>query len=112
MNSKLFNGIRIRIQSNYSDSSKEYKILKKNWRILSSYYIDIEGENLYNHIQKKNTSAQQILIDAMNVHPDLDEAYSLTQDFLRGIREVKYENAKDWLNNWIVSTNNSRLSTL
>ena len=107
MNSKLFNGIRIRIQSNYSDSSKEYKILKKNWRILSYYYIDIEGENLYNHIQKKNTSAQQILIDAMNVHPDLDEAYSLTQEFLRGIREVKYENAKDWLNNWITSISKS-----
>ena len=102
-----FNGVRIRIQSNYSDSSKEYKILKKNWRILSSYYIDIEGENLYNHIQKKNTSAQQILIDAMNVHPDLDEAYSLTQEFLRGIREVKYENAKDWLNNWITSISKS-----
>ena len=107
MNSKLFNGIRIRIQSNYSDSSKEYKTLKKNWRILSSYYIDIEGENLYNHIQKKNTSAQQILIDAMNVHPDLDEAYSLTQEFLRGFREVKYENAKDWLNNSITSISKS-----
>lgn len=39
----------------------------------------------------------------MNVHPDLDEAYSLTQEFLRGICEVKYENAKDWLNNWITS---------
>ena len=102
-----FNSVRIRIQSNYSDSSKEYKILKKNWRILSSYYIDIEGENLYNHIQKKNTSAQQILIDAMSVHPDLDEAYSLTQEFLRGVREVKYENAKDWLDNWITSISKS-----
>ena len=43
----------------------------------------------------------------MNVHPDLDEAYSLTQEFLRGIREVKYENAKDWLNNWITSISKS-----
>lgn len=43
----------------------------------------------------------------MNVHPDLDEAYSLTQEFLRGIREAKYENVKDWLNNWITSISKS-----
>ena len=43
----------------------------------------------------------------MNVHPDLYEAYSLTQEFLRGICEVKYENVKDWLNNWITSISKS-----
>ena len=97
------NNVRIRIQSSFKNNSKEYKILKRNWRILSTYYMDIEGDNFYNHIQMKNTSAEQIIIDATTVHPDIEEAYSLTQEFLRGVRNVKYENAETWLNSWIES---------
>ena len=95
------NSVRIRIQGLFKDTDKEYKILKKNWRILSAYYIDVEGENIYNHIQKKDTSATQILNDASCVHKDIEEAYNLTQEFLYGVRTVKYEEASKWMNDWI-----------
>ena len=95
------NSVRIRIQGLFKDTDKEYKILKKNWRILSAYYIDVEGENIYNHIQKKDTSATQILIDASCVHKDIEEAYNLTQEFLYGVRTVKYEEASKWMDDWI-----------
>lgn len=95
------NSVRIRIQGLFKDTDKEYKSLKKNWRILSAYYIDVEGENIYNHIQKKDTSATQILNDASCVHKDIEEAYNLTQEFLYGVRTVKYEEASKWMNDWI-----------
>ena len=65
--------------------------------------MDIESDNFYDHIQMKNTSGEQIIIDATTVHPDIDRSYSLTQEFLRGVRNVKYENAETWLNSWIES---------
>ena len=51
----------------------------------------------------KNTSAEQIIIDATTVHLDIDKSYSLTQEFLRGVRNVKYENAETWLKSRIES---------
>jgi len=97
------NDVRIRIQSGYDDKSKEYKILKKNWRILSTYYMDIDDRELYNNIRKKSTSVQEIINDSIALSPELDEAYTLTQKFLQGIREVKYEDADAWITEWIAS---------
>ena len=96
-----FNAVRIRIQKNYKDTSKEYKILKKYWRILSSYYIDIEDETRYNPIKKCNTSLETLIDDAINLNSELAEAYNYTQSFLKGIREVKYEDATYWIDDWI-----------
>lgn len=40
---------------------------------------------------------------------DLTSAYKLTQDFLYGIRTVKYENSTEWLDNWISETSTSNI---
>ncbi|OKZ89278.1 MAG: hypothetical protein BHW10_05645 [Clostridium sp. CAG:307_30_263] len=40
---------------------------------------------------------------------DLTSAYKLTQDFLYGIRTVKYENSAEWLDNWISEASTSNI---
>ena len=96
-----FNKVRIRVQANFKVDKPEYKILKRYWRILSTYYIDVEGDNLYNPLTKKYCNAETILQSAIALDDDLNNAYTLTQDFLLGIRTVKYENASEWLDSWI-----------
>ena len=97
-----FNDVRIRIQGLYDSTSPEYKILKRNWRILSSYEIKVDdGKTYYNHIQKRNTSIETVIDDAVNINPELQKAYTLTQSFLKGCREVKFETAESWLDSWL-----------
>ena len=97
-----WNNVRIRIQNSFNKEKKEYKILKRYWRILSAYSIDIDGESLYNPIRKKNTSVETIIDDAVNLHEDLINSYGLVNAFLRGIRDVKYEDSLDWIEAWIL----------
>lgn len=96
-----WNNVRIRVQNSFPKDSKEYKILKRYWRILSAYSIDIEGESLYNPIQRKNTSIETIIDDAVNLNKELYTSYILTTIFLKGLKEVKFEDSLLWLENWI-----------
>lgn len=97
-----FNDVRKRIQSKFKSDTPEYKILKKNWKILSAYFIDVEGESLYNHILRKNTHANQIIDDACRIDKELGLSYELTQEFLTGIKTIKYEESRVWLDSWIL----------
>lgn len=99
-----FNKVRIKIQSKFKVDTPEYRILKHYWRILSSYYIGVEGDKLYNPLKKEYCNAETILHDATALDDDLTNAYNLTQDFLFCIRTVKYENASEWLDEWIHKT--------
>ena len=96
-----FNTVRIRIQSLYKSNSKEYKVLKRNWRILSSYQLNLDDESSYNHIQQKNTPKNQIIADSLSVSKDLEQAYTLTQHFLYGIKNIKFEKSEKWLDDWL-----------
>lgn len=104
-----FNDVRIRIQKKFKIDTPEYKILKRHWKILSTYSIDVEGEALYNPIKKINTSARQIIDDACRLNEELNLAYELTQDFLYGIRNVKYEESRLWLENWLDEVRESNI---
>ena len=103
-----FNDVRIRIQGLFKNTDKEYKILKNNWRILSAYSFEIETNSRYNPMRKRETSIDTIIDDAINIHKDLIDAYILTQSFLKGIREVKYECAHEWINKLINELKQSR----
>ena len=105
---KAFNDVRIRIQGGYKDNTPEYKILKRYWRILSAYCIDVEGESLYNPIRKKSTSADQIINDAVLLDEDLFDAYNITQNFLNSVKSLKYEEAESWIVSFIKQLKESR----
>ena len=96
-----FNNVRIKCQSSFRKDTPEYKILKNNWRILSAYITDIEGDNLYNPLTKKRCTANEIITSSLELSGELTEAYILCQDFLKAIRNLKYEDADAFMNDWI-----------
>lgn len=104
-----FNDVRIKIQSTFRRESCEYKILKNNWKILSAYVMDIEGNNLYNPFTKKKCSAHEIITCSLEISPELTEAYLLCQDFLTAVRSLKYEEANSFMDDWINRLNKSAL---
>ena len=104
-----FNDVRIRIQSTFRKDSPQYKILKNNWRILSTYIMDVEGNNLYNPLTRKRCSASEIITCSLELSSELTEAYLLCQDFLKAIRSLKYEDANSFMDDWIDSLKNSEL---
>ena len=95
------NVVRIKVQSSFKKDTPEYKILKNNWRILSAYITDIEGDNLYNPLTKKRCTANEIITSSLELSGELTEAYILCQDFLKAIRNLKYEDADAFMNDWI-----------
>ena len=104
-----WNDVRIREQNSFGKESSEYKILKRYWRILSSYSLDIDGDDLYNPIRKKNTSINTIIDDAVNLTDELREAYIMINTFLKGLKEVKFEDSLVWLEDWINILKNSSI---
>jgi len=104
-----FNDVRIRIQSNYNTSTKEYKILKNSRNLLIKNIQDLTSEELYNCIQSKKTTQSEIITDCLLISNELSEAYSILQDFLISWRNVKYENANEWYDSWIHTLLNSNV---
>ena len=98
-----FNDVRIRVQSKFSTNTPEYKILKKRWRILSSYSVDIECGygGIYNPIEKKKTSVDDIINDSLFIDDELFYSYDMLQTFLKMAKNTKYEDADTELDKWI-----------
>ena len=104
-----FNDVRIGIQSSFGKETPEYKLLKNNWRILSTYIMDIEGDNLYNPLTRKRCTANEIITASLELSSKLTEAYLLCQDFLKAIRLLKYEEAESFMDEWIARLKESSL---
>ena len=100
---KAFNDVRIRTQDSFTYNSPQYKILKYNWKLLLTYVKELPDEEIYNPIQKKKTTASEIVTDALSLSSELSEAYNLLQDFLIGWNTVKFEGAKKFVEEFINS---------
>ena len=96
-----FNGVRIRVMNRYSTTDSKYKMLKRYWKILSNYYIDLETYDLTNYITGSKNTIDGIITDSLSIDSELEDAYNLTQSFLKSMRKLKYENANEYINKWI-----------
>ena len=98
-----FNDVRIRVQSKFKTNTSEYKILKKNWKVLSSYIVDIEhgyGE-IYNPIENSKTNIDDIINDSLFIDDELFYSYDMLQSFLKMAKRCKYEDIDTELDKWI-----------
>ena len=77
--------------------------MKYNWKLLLTYVKELPDEEIYNPIQKKKTTASEIVTDALSLSSELSEAYNLLQDFLIGWNTVKFEGAKKFVEEFINS---------
>ncbi len=98
--------IRIRLQKEFGEKSKEYKLLKnkKNVGLLRKYGNDInwwvETERYRNgHIVR--ILPGEVLMELKEVSDDLKRGYKLKELFLDIVNHVTYEEARIQFNNWI-----------
>ena len=103
--SDAFNDVRIRIQKQFDENSKEYRMLKNNWKLLSTFIKEIPTKDIYNAYQQKYTSPSDVINDCLALSNELAGAYSMYQDFLLSINDVYLHNAEEFINNWIQTLN-------
>ena len=103
--SEAFNDVRIKTQKQFDENSKEYRVIKNNWKLLSTFIKEIPIKDMYNAYQQKYTSPSDVLNDCLTLSNELAGAYSMYQDFLLSVNNVYLHNAEEFINNWIKTLN-------
>lgn len=103
--SEAFTSVRIRIQNSFNVNSKEYRVLKKNIDILNKYQMDLKDGIRYNSIKQRKTDIFTLLSDCLSVSNELEKAYNIVQGFMTKLRCLKYEEAAEWMDEWINTLN-------
>lgn len=100
--------LRIRIMNRYSESDPEYRILKKYYKLLLSRPENLYYDSYaYNPIKKTKTPLDEILRDMLKINDELYNGYDLLVDYYYSMDTIRYENALDWLNKFIITLINS-----
>ena len=105
--SDAFNNVRIRIQKEFDENSKEYRVIKNNWKLLSTFIKEIPSKNMYNAYQQKYTTSSDVINDCLALSHELTGAYSIYQNFLSSTNNVHLNNAEEFINNWIKTLNDT-----
>lgn len=98
--------IRIRLQKQYGEKSKKYKMLKnrKNVSLIRKYSNDIDWWVLvkrYKNGHLVDVLPGDILRELLNISDDLRIGYRLKEEFLDIVNHATYENAEEQLTCWI-----------
>ena len=105
-----FNKVRIRIQNNYGDKTAEYKMLKKNWKSLLKYFDDLKYTGLsYNYYSKGYKTLSYNIDRCLEIDDELSEAYKFKESFIRSMRQLKYEDAKAFFDEWIIECRDTNI---
>lgn len=99
-------GIRIRLQKQYSERSKKYKLLKnkKNVSLLRKYGNDVDWwvfTKRYKNGHMVEVLPGDILREILNISEELKIGYTLKEEFLDIVNHTPYENADEELTHWI-----------
>lgn len=104
---KTLDDIRIKLQEEYGEKSKEYKILKnrKNVSLLRNYYNDIDNWYTYTKRYKNGRMCEILKIDILkemlNISDELKRGWELKELFLDIIKHSTYEEAEKEILEWI-----------
>ncbi len=106
--------IRIRLQKEYGEKSREYKLLKnkKNVSLLRKYGNDIDWwveTERYKNGHMLKVLVADVFNELKGISSELNRGYQLKELFLDIINHATYENAKVQLINWLVLCKESEL---
>jgi transposase len=107
--------IRINLQKQYGEKSKEYKLLKnkKNVSLLRKYGNEIDWwveTERYKNGHMVKVLPGTVLRELKEISPELEEGYQLKEMFLDIINHSTYEEAETELINWIKLCKESKIS--
>lgn len=98
---QAFNKVRIRIQSQFNTKSKEYKLLKKYWKLL------LKDSRSFNNLKYKWSyyddymTEKEFVYEISHITGELYSAYCLKQEYFDSYRGVPYEEADEFLRKYI-----------
>ena len=109
--------IRIRLQKEYGERSKKYKLLKnkKNVSLLRkhgrdiSWWVEVER---YKHGHKVKILPGDILRELLSISDELKRGYQLKEEFLDIVKHVTYEEVEEVLLNWIELCKESKIEEM
>ena len=98
--------IRIRLQKEYGEKSREYKLLKnkKNISLLRKYGNEVNWwvyTQRYKNGHMIDVIPADILQELFNISDELKDGYYLKEEFLDIINHATYDDAKEQLEKWI-----------
>ena len=115
---KALDSIRIRLQDEYGEKTKEYKLLKKryNANLIRVYYNRVDNWYSYIKIYRNGHMTEIMKIDLLhqilNISEELKRGYELKELFLDIVNHSNYENAEKDLLAWIELCNESQISEI
>lgn len=110
-------GVRKRLQNEYGEKSREYKILKnkKNVALLRNYSNDVSWYT-YTRRYKNGHMIERLKIDVLNeileISDELNRSYQLKEAFLDIVNHSTYETAIKYLLAWIELTYESKIDEM
>ena len=109
--SEAFNKVRIRVMKTFKTNSTEYKLLKKYWKILSKDSNKLEHISVprkWSYIEEE-ISLHDLINRLKKIHPDIEQAYLMKEDFFASYRKIDYKKADVYLQTIINSMSNTNL---
>lgn len=113
---KALDNIRIRLQEEYSEKTKEYKLLKRRYNasLIRIYYNRVDNWYSYIKIYRNGHMTEMLKIDLLykilNISEELKRGYELKELFLDIVHHSNYENVEKDLLAWIELCNESQIS--
>ena len=109
--------IRIKLQKEYGEKSKEYKLLenKKNVSLLRRHGSDISWwveVDRYKNGHMVKVLPGDILRELLAIDDELKRGYQLKEEFLDIVNHVTYEEAEEVLLNWIELCKESKIKEM
>lgn len=78
--------MRVQTIKKFAWKSKEYKLLKYNWKLSLKRHNELEHTKpSYNRHLKDNLTQEQIVEDGLDINKVFNNAYNLVQDFLEAM---------------------------
>jgi len=107
--------IRIRLQKEYGEKSKEYKLLKnkKNISLLRKHGIEIDWwvmTKRYRNGHMVEVLPGDILRELLKINDEIKRGYQLKEEFLDIINHTAYEEVEEILLNWIDLCKESKIN--
>ena len=102
-----FNNTRVRIMKQHTKNSKEYRYLKKYWKLLIKKSKDLDSEFKYDKHTKEFSSQITVVDYCRNIHPELNKAYELKEMFYHIVDTSTYPDAYKDLSDWIIEAKRS-----
>lgn len=98
MVNRSFIGFRVQVMKQLDKKSREYKLLKRYWKLYTKKYKDLEGsKQFYDRCLKVPYTPAQIVDEGLKCNETLKNTYDFMQDFVYALADKDTKKINDLL---------------